>query len=180
MAGADYGANSVPAADVAVTVSDDEAAPDVPGRVTGLTADATAARVALSWTAPAGTVVGYRVEASYDGGSSWAEVMADTGGAGTAYTHGSGLMAGEIRHYRVSAIFGGGGGTGPASDAAEAERDDHARRVDGHGSGRRGRAARRADGRPLLEAHRCRGERSGKLRDPEEKAPPLHAGHVER
>ena len=89
--------------------------------MTGLTADATASRVALSWTAPASsTVVGYRVEASYDGGSSWAEVMADTGGTGTAYTHRSGLMAGETRHYRVSAIFGGGGGTGPASDAAEA------------------------------------------------------------
>ena len=121
VAGADYGANSVTAGDVAVTVSDDEAAPDVPGRVTGLTADATAARVALSWTAPSGAVAGYRVEASYDGGSSWAEVMADTGGAGTAYTHRSGLMAGETRHYRVSAIFGGGGGTGPASVAAEAD-----------------------------------------------------------
>ncbi len=119
VAGADYGSET--ASDVAVTVADDEAAPDIPGRVTGLTTDATASRVALSWTAPSpGTVVGYRVEASYDGGSSWAEVMADTGGTGTAYTHRSGLMAGETRHYRVSAIFGGGGGTGPASDAAEA------------------------------------------------------------
>ena len=120
VAGADYGQNGVPAADVAVTVSDNDPASDIPGKVTGLTADATANRVALSWTAPAGTVVGYRIEASYDGGSFWAEVMADTGGTGTAYTHRSGLMAGETRHYRVSALFGGGGGAGPASDAVAA------------------------------------------------------------
>ncbi|MDE0523462.1 MAG: cadherin-like beta sandwich domain-containing protein [Boseongicola sp.] len=116
VSGADYG--SVAAADVAVTVSDNDTASDVPGRVTGLTAEATVSKVVLNWTAPSGTVFGYRIEASYDGGSSWAEVMANTYGTGTAYTHVSGLKAGETRHYRVSAIFGDG--AGPVSEAVEA------------------------------------------------------------
>ena len=116
VSGADYG--SVAAADVAVTVADNDTASDAQGQVTGLTADGTVSRVVLNWTAPSGTVFGYRIEASYDGGASWAEVMANTYGTGTAYTHVSGLKAGETRHYRVSAIFGDG--AGPASDVAEA------------------------------------------------------------
>ena len=116
VAGADYGSETAP--DVSVTVSDNDTASDIPGRVTGLTVDASASGVALNWTAPSGTLLGYRVEASYDGGSSWAEVMANTNGSGTAYTHGSGLKAGETRHYRVSALYDGG--AGPASDAAAA------------------------------------------------------------
>ena len=81
------------AADVEVTVPDNDTASDTHGQVTGLTAEATVSRVVLDWTASSGAVFDYRIEASYDGGSAWAEVMANTYGTGTAYTHVSGLTA---------------------------------------------------------------------------------------
>ncbi|MXX91126.1 MAG: fibronectin type III domain-containing protein [Boseongicola sp. SB0677_bin_26] len=151
------GYGSVTAADVAVTVADDDTASDVTGQATGLTAEATVSRVVLNWTAPSGTVFGYRIEASHDGGSSWAEVMANTYGTGTACTHVSGLRADETRHYRVSAIFGDG--AGPVSDAAEANapgrgafgRHGHASRSAQPG-GACGRRQRRPVGEPQFQA----------------------------
>ena len=103
-------------------VDDDEAASAITDQVTGLTATASVNRVALSWTPPAGTILGYRIEASYDGGTVWAEVEDNTNSTSTAYAHGSGLMAGETRHYRVSAITEDGAGT--PSAAAEANATD--------------------------------------------------------
>ena len=88
------------------------------GQVTNLGATARVNRVALAWTAPTGTILGYRIEASYDGGTDWAAVEDQTNGTSTAYAHGSGLMAGETRHYRVSAITDDG--AGPPSAAVEA------------------------------------------------------------
>ena len=85
-------------------------------RVTGLSANATARSVALSWTAPAGAdgaIVGYRIEVSYDDGAVWAEVKDNTNDTGTSFSHRSGLTSGETRHYRVTAITDQG--AGPAS-----------------------------------------------------------------
>ena len=106
VSGADYGTNNVTAADVSVTVSDDETVSDIPGQVTGLSATASVNKVGLAWTAPLGAILGYRIEASYDGGSVWADVEANTNSTDTSYAHGSGLMAGEgpplpgIGHHR--------------------------------------------------------------------------------
>ncbi len=122
VSGADYGTNNVTADDVSVTVSDDETVSDIPGQVTGLSATASVNKVRLAWTAPLGAILGYRIEASYDGGSVWADVEANTNSTDTSYAHGSGLMAGEIRHYRVSAI--NGEGAGPVSVMVEANATD--------------------------------------------------------
>ena len=122
VSGGDYGVNSVTAGDIAVTVDDDETVSDIPGQVTGLSATATVNKVTLAWTAPQGTVLGYRIEVSHDGGTVWAAVEDNTNGTSTAYAHGSGLMAGETRHYRVSAITDEG--AGPPAVAVEANATD--------------------------------------------------------
>ena len=120
VSGADY--SLVPAAAVDVTVDDDETVSNIPGQVTGLSAPATVNKVRLAWTAPQGTVLGYRIEVSHDGGTVWAAVEDNTNATSIAYAHGSGLMAGETRHYRVSAITDEG--AGPPSVAVEANATD--------------------------------------------------------
>ena len=120
VSGGDYGTET--ASDVSVTVTDDETVSDIPGQVMGLSTTASVNKVRLAWTAPQGAILGYRIEASYDGGAVWAEVEDNTNGTSTAYAHGSGLMAGETRHYRVSAITDDG--AGPPSAAAEANATD--------------------------------------------------------
>ena len=85
--------------------------------VTGLSATGTVNKVDLSWTEPQGTILGYRIEVSYGGGSVWADVEANTNSTDTRYTHHSGLAAGETRRYRVSAIIAGV--TIPSSEWAE-------------------------------------------------------------
>ena len=114
----DYG--TVTAAAVSVTVSDDETVSDIPGEVTGLSATASVNKVRLAWTAPQGAILGYRIEVSHDSGSLWADVEANTHSTDTSYAHGSGLMAGETRHYRVSAITEDGAGTPSAAVDANA------------------------------------------------------------
>ncbi len=114
--GGGYGSERM---DLSVTVLDDEPASPNPGRVVIDSVAATAGRVTLRWTAPPGAVLGYRIEASYDGGAVWAEVEGDTGSADTVYVHRSGLNTGETRHYRVSAI--GANGASPPSAAVAAE-----------------------------------------------------------
>ena len=91
------------AAAAGTITDDDQAASILSGQVTELIATATVNKVTLTWTAPFGTILGYRIEASYDGGTVWAEVEDNTNGTSIAYAHGSGLMAGETRDYRVSA-----------------------------------------------------------------------------
>ena len=93
-----------------------------PGAPTGLTATASgSSTINLSWTAPSSTggsvITGYKIEVSSNGGSSWSELVADTGNANTTYAH-SGLADGATRHYRVSAI--NAVGTGPPSKVANA------------------------------------------------------------
>ena len=92
-----------------------------PGAPTNLTAEADGGtRIALSWDAPAAdggsAITGYRIEVSDDGGSSWEELVADTGNDDTSYTH-EGLSPGDTRHYRVSAITAHG--RSEPSDSAE-------------------------------------------------------------
>ena len=94
----------------------------VPGAPTGLTATASGStQINLSWTAPASTggsaITGYKIESSSDGGSSWSDLVADTGNANTTYQH-TGLTASSTRHYRVSAINANGAGTASNVDSA--------------------------------------------------------------
>ena len=64
-------------------------------------------QIDLSWTAPEDTngsdVVGYRIEVSTDAGTSWTDLIADTGSTVTTYAH-TGLESGASRHYRTAAI----------------------------------------------------------------------------
>ena len=97
-------------------------APDAP---TGLTATADGqTEIDLSWTAPSddggAAINGYKIEVS-TGGSSWTNLVADTGSTTTNYSH-TGLTAGTTRHYRVSAI--NSAGTGPASSSDSATTDE--------------------------------------------------------
>ena len=89
-----------------------------PGAPTGLAATANGpSRIDLAWTAPASTggsaITGYKIEVSPDG-SSWSDLVADTGSTDTAYAH-MGLDPATTRHYRVSAI--NAVGTSDASDS---------------------------------------------------------------
>ena len=84
----------------------------VPGAPTGLTATANGqTRIDLTWTAPeydgGSTITGYRIAVST--GPQFNTLVADTGNANTSYSH-TGLQAGDIRHYRVSAINSAGAG----------------------------------------------------------------------
>ena len=96
----------------------------VPGAPTSLTATADGeTEIDLSWTAPSDnggvSITGYRIETS-NNGSSWSNLEANTNSASTTYTH-TGLMAGDTRHYRVSAI--NSEGTGPVSNTDSAITD---------------------------------------------------------
>ena len=84
----------------------------VPGAPTSLSATASGtSTINLSWTAPASNggsaITGYLIEVSSDAGSSWNDLVANTGNANTTYAH-SGLANGTTRHYRVSAINANG------------------------------------------------------------------------
>ena len=86
----------------------------VPGAPRVLTATANGqTRIDLSWSAPTtnggANITGYRIEVSTNG-SSWSDLVANTGSATTTYSH-TGLTAGSTRHYRVSAINSAGPGT---------------------------------------------------------------------
>ena len=103
--------------DVSVSLTETSA----PGAPTGLRATAVGqTRIDLSWSAPANNggspITGYRIEVSPDG-SSWSDLVADTGSASTSYSH-TGLSPGATRHYRVSAI--NSVGTGNPSNIASA------------------------------------------------------------
>ena len=129
--GGDYA--SLVEGEISVTISDNELESQgtLPAQVTDVSTTATATHVDLSWSAVEGTVLGYRIEASYDGGANWAEVQANTGSAGTAtttesadstdstettqplptsYRHDVGLNFAETRLYRVSAVGENGAG----------------------------------------------------------------------
>ena len=96
---------------LSMTVRGQELPPLAP---TGLTATATAdTQIDLSWTPPAGgSITGYKIEVSTDG-STWTDLVADTGSTATTYAH-TGLTRGDTRHYRVSAINSAGPGAASA------------------------------------------------------------------
>ncbi len=106
---------------VTVTVGAPISTPSPP---TSLTATANGqTQIDLSWNAPSDNggadITGYRIEVSTNG-SSWTDLVTNTGNAATSYSH-SGLAAGSMRHYRVSAI--NSAGTGAASNTANATTD---------------------------------------------------------
>ena len=94
----------------------------VPAAPTGLAAKAKShSRIDLSWKAPRLTggaiITGYRIEVSSDRGSTFTDLVADTGDTATTYSH-AGLDPGQTRHYRVSAINSVGTGNPSASASA--------------------------------------------------------------
>ncbi len=96
--------------------------PTAPNQPTGLTATANGAtQIDLAWVAPAdnggATISGYRIEVSADAGTTWTNLLANTGTTNVTYSH-TGLTRGSTRHYRVSAI--NANGTGGASDPTSA------------------------------------------------------------
>ncbi len=97
----------------------DARAPDAP---TNLTASASGrTRIDLEWDQPGfdggSTITGYRIEYSGDEGSTWTNLVANTGRTTTRYAH-TGLHAGTTRHYRVSAINSVGPGAPSNVDSA--------------------------------------------------------------
>ena len=114
--GAEYA--SLVDGELSVTISDNEVTSQgvLPAQVTDVSATATATHVDLAWSAVQDTVLGYRVEASYDGGANWAEVEDNTESTDstetieTSYRHDVGLNFSETRRYRVSAVSENGAG----------------------------------------------------------------------
>ena len=100
----------------------DATVPDAPQRLTAAAHDHS--QIDLDWGAPdfdgGSAITGYRIEVSENEGSSWADLVANTGSAETEYSH-TGLDPATTRHYRVSAI--NAIGTGDASNVANATTD---------------------------------------------------------
>ena len=78
-------------------------------------------RINLTWDAPnsngGSAITGYKIEVSNNGRTNWTTRVANTGSSNRTYSH-TGLSAGDIRHYRVSAI--NASGTGPHSNVDSA------------------------------------------------------------
>ena len=78
-------------------------------------------RINLTWNAPdsngGSAITGYKIEVSNNGRTNWTTRVANTGSSNRTYSH-TGLSAGDIRHYRVSAI--NASGTGPHSNVDSA------------------------------------------------------------
>ena len=92
-----------------------------------LVLDATAigtSRIDLSWNPPdfdgGSPMIGYRIEVSSDGGTTWSVLLESTGSTATSYAHQM-LPPGATRQYRVSAI--NRVGVGPVSNVASATTD---------------------------------------------------------
>ncbi|MGI0088619.1 MAG: fibronectin type III domain-containing protein [Nitrosotalea sp.] len=78
-----------------------------PSAPQNLRATAGNAQVALSWIAPSNnggsSIIGYMIEKSTNGGTTWTTIVANTGSAGTTYSD-TGLVHSTTYTYRVSAI----------------------------------------------------------------------------
>ena len=112
-------AGTGPASDVASTTTTAPTLPAAPTRPRARADGPT--RIALSWTGPSNAsgaaISGYKIEVSADRGTTWSDLVANTGTTDRTYAHTS-LSARDTRHYRVSAI--NSVGTGPASRVASA------------------------------------------------------------
>ena len=98
---------------------------DFAGAPTNLTARAVGtSRIDLSWNAPRYTggvsIIGYRIEASDDGGATWNIIRRNTGNPQTELSD-LNLRPATTRHYRVAAI--NLAGVGPWSNTARATTD---------------------------------------------------------
>ena len=94
-----------------------------PGAPFNLTARAVGtSRIDLSWSAPRNTggapILGYRIEASDDGGRNWNIIIRRNTNSKTTTASDVTLQPATTRHYRVAAI--NTAGTGPFSNAARA------------------------------------------------------------
>jgi len=92
-----------------------------PQAPTSLTASASGrTTITLSWTAPTNnggaSISAYRIEVSSDGGSTWENLVDNSGSTSTTYAHTS-LTASSARSYRVSAI-NSVGASGPSNVAS--------------------------------------------------------------
>ena len=79
-------------------------------------------QIDLAWDAPSSNgnsaITGYKIEVSTNAGSSWSDLVADTGNPNDRTYFHTGLSAGTTRHYQVSAI--NAVGTGNPSNIANA------------------------------------------------------------
>ncbi len=96
--------------------------PDVPSAPFNLTARPIGtSQIDLSWKAPrnnnGAAVLGYRIEASSNGGRTWRIIRSNTRTTATRYSH-RGLQPASTRHYRVYAI--NAAGLGAASNVVRA------------------------------------------------------------
>ena len=100
----------------------DATVPDAPTALTATAEDHQ--QIDLDWDAPpfdgGAAISGYRIEVSENAGSTWTDLVANTGTNATKYSH-TGLDPASTRHYRVSAI--NEIGTGDASNVASATTD---------------------------------------------------------
>ena len=100
----------------------DATVPNAPPRLGATAQDHS--QIVLDWAAPdfdgGSAVTGYRIEVSENEGSTWTDLVDNTGSVTTAYLH-TGLDPASTRHYRVSAI--NAIGTGNPSDVANATTD---------------------------------------------------------
>ena len=96
--------------------------PNAPARLSATAKDHS--QIDLDWAAPdfdgGSAVTGYRIEVSENEGSTWTNLVANTGSTTTAYSH-TDLAPATTRHYRVSAI--NAIGTGNPSNMANATTD---------------------------------------------------------
>lgn len=92
----------------------------LPNTPTNLTATTiSSSQINLSWTAPTGgngTLNGYKIERSTNGGSTWSTIVANTTNTGTTYSN-TGLASGTTYTYHVSAL-NSGGASSPSSTAS--------------------------------------------------------------
>ena len=100
----------------------DATVPNAPLRLTANAEDHQ--QIDLDWDVPdfdgGAEITGYRIEVSENAGSTWTDLVANTGSTTTAYSH-TGLSPASTRHYRVSAI--NEIGTGEPSNVADATTD---------------------------------------------------------
>lgn len=122
----DLAGNEAPEVDNFRVTNNTQTSTRLPSAPRDLTATADGQTVIeLDWRAPSssgtgGSITGYRIEVSDDGGTTWDIEESDTGDDDTSYRH-TGLRKGETWHYRVSAW--NDEGRGPVSDTASATTD---------------------------------------------------------
>ena len=101
----------------------DATVPDAPQRLTAAAHDHS--QIDLDWGAPnfdgGSAITGYRIEVSENEGSTWTDLVANTGSTETEYSH-TGLNPATTRHYRVSATnaIGMGGPSNVANATTDA------------------------------------------------------------